>query len=112
MRASGLGIIIGADERGAVNCERLVIDNPLLPQLFEKQADVGANLLRVRVAKLGLQLCDDLAEGALAVAALEYQQAGIAQAKRALRIQDHAFWFAASFIFLFCAPTAASGQAG
>ena len=79
--------------------------------MFQELADVGANLLRISVAELGLQFCNDVAEGALAVAALEYEQTGIAQAKRSFRIQDRAFCFAADFIFFFffCAPAATGG---
>ena len=72
--------------------ERSVVDDPLVPQLFEELADVGANLLGVRVAELGLQLCDDLAEGALAIAALEDRQGLVSRGRNALfRIEDRAF---------------------
>ncbi len=49
----------------------LIVYDPLVAQLLEKLADVGANLGGIGVAELSLQFCDDLAEGALAVASLQ-----------------------------------------
>ena len=49
----------------------LIIDDPLVAQLFEELADVGANLDGIGFAELGLQFCDDLGEGSLAVTALQ-----------------------------------------
>jgi len=48
----------------------LIIDDPLMPQLLEELADVSSNLRWIGFGELGLQFCDDLGEGALAVAAL------------------------------------------
>jgi len=83
----------------------LVVDNPLVPQLLQELADVGANLRRVRVAELSLQFCDDLGEGALAVATLEDLTACALEFHCAFGEQDHACFFCA-------APAASGGQAG
>ena len=85
MRASGLGIM-----NVPVNHEYSVVDNPLVPQLLEELADVGANLGWIGIAELRLQFCDDLGEGALAVAALQDLPACALQLDCAFRKQDHA----------------------
>src|ERR1700728_807593 len=69
-----------------------------MPQLLKKLADVGANLCRIGIPELSLQFCNDLGEGALAVAALEHLPPRPLQLDRAFGEQDHAF-FVASFIF-------------
>src|ERR1019366_10188836 len=87
----------------------LVINNPLVPQLFEELADVGANLGWIGIGELGLQLCDDLGEGALTVAALQYLPPRALQFDCAFGKQDHAF-FAAGLVL--CSPAATGGKAG
>src|ERR1022692_433493 len=74
----------------------LIVDNPLVPQLLQKLADVGANLGGIRVAKLGLQFSDDLAEGTLPVAALQHLPSRALQLDRAFGKQDYALLFAPS----------------
>src|SRR4029077_1373411 len=66
-RFSGRGWTRGLQKK----TDPLVIHNPLVPQLLQELADVGANLGGIGVAELGLQFCDDLAEGAVTVAALQ-----------------------------------------
>src|SRR5271169_1627498 len=69
---------------------RLVIYDPLLLQLLQKRGDIGANLFRIGGAELFLQLRDDLAERALAVAALQHLPARALQFDGAFGEQDHA----------------------
>src|ERR1700674_3413109 len=92
--ATGLGLLKSA----------LVVDDPLVPQLLEKLADIRANLPGIGVAELGLQFCDDLGEGALSVAALEDLPPGALQLDRAFGEQN-------STIFFRTAPAATGGQA-
>ncbi len=65
---------------------RLVVHDPLMPQLFQKLTDVGADFGGVGGVELRLQLFDDLGEAALAVATLEDLQAGVAQAEGAFGV--------------------------
>src|SRR5579864_568685 len=74
----------------------LVIDNSLLLQLLKERTDVAANLLRIGRAKFLLQLHDDLAEGSLAVAALEHLPSRTLQFDCALRKKNHAVGFGAA----------------
>ena len=78
-----------------------------MTQLFQKLADVGANLRRVRVGELGLQFLDDLAEGALTVAALQDLAACALQLDCAFGKKDYADLFGAGL--LFGTPAATGG---
>src|ERR1700691_1120693 len=83
----------------------LIINDPLVPQLLEELADVGANLGGIGVRELSLQFSDDLAEGALAVAALQDLTSCALQLDCSFERQDHPVLFGAS-------PAATGGQAG
>ena len=74
-----------------------------MSQLFEKLADVGANLRGIGVGELGLQFCDDLAESALTVAVLEHLPACPLQLDRAFGEEDYA-------VLLRATPAAPSGE--
>src|SRR5580698_5777433 len=50
-----------------------VIDDPLFLQLLQEDGDVAANFSWIGGAKFFLQLGDDLAEGALSIAAFEHE---------------------------------------
>src|SRR5580700_4726320 len=85
-----------------------VVDDPLVLQLLEKLTDVDANLGWIGEAELRLQFLDDLAERALAIAALQYLQARTLQTNRAFGKQDRAAGFGAAL--LLGAPAAAGRQ--
>ena len=91
------------------NLSALIVDNPLVAQLLEELADVGADLGGISIAELRLQFSDDLAEGALAVATLQYLPTCALQFDCAFGEQDHAF-FAAGLVL--CSPAATGGKAG
>jgi hypothetical protein len=78
-------------------------------QLLEKLADVGANLCRVCVGELRFQFLDDLAESALAVAALQDLTACALQLDCAFGKKDYADFFGAGL--LLGTPAATGGQA-
>lgn len=86
----------------------LIVDNPLMPQLLKKLADVAANFGWVGYAELSLQFCDDLSEGALTVAALEYLASGALQLDCALGKKDYALFAR----FTLRTPAATGGQSG
>jgi hypothetical protein len=88
----------------------LVIHDPLVPELLEKLADIGANLGGIGVAELSLQFCNDLPEGALAVAPLEHLSSGALQFDCAFGKQDDTFFLAAGLTLR--SPAATGCQAG
>ncbi|MGC1373054.1 MAG: MmcQ/YjbR family DNA-binding protein [Candidatus Sulfotelmatobacter sp.] len=81
----------------------LIIDNPLVLQLLQKLADVAANLARIRIRKLLLQLFDYFSEGAFAIAAFEHLP------PRTLQL-DGAFWKQNHPLLLRAAPAATRRQ--
>ena len=48
-----------------------IVNDSLLLQLFQKHADIRADLFWVRLSELFLQVCNDLRECALSVAVIE-----------------------------------------
>ena len=78
-----------------------------MAQLLEELADIGANLGGIGGGELGLQFCDDFAEGALAVAAFEHLASGALQLDCAFGEQDYAFFGAGLGLG---APTATGGE--
>jgi hypothetical protein len=68
----------------------LIIDNPLIPQLLQKLADVSPDFPRIGHAELSLQFGDDLREGALPVAALKHLASGTLQFDRSFGKEDYA----------------------
>jgi hypothetical protein len=88
------------------NETRLVIHDPLVAQLFEKLADVGANLGGVGDGELRLQFVNDFGEGALTVATLQDLSPGALEFDCAFGEQDYALFGAG---LGFCAPAATGG---
>src|SRR5579864_3866888 len=106
MRRSRVRYAASKDVASNVSTTRstLVIDDSLLLQLLQKHADVRANLFRIRLVELLLQLRKDFPECALAIAALQHLASGILKFQCTLRVQDHA-------ILLGSAPAASGGEA-
>src|SRR5262252_6313695 len=86
-----------------------IVYNSLLLQLLKEQADIGANLLRISLAEFFLQLCNDLGECALAVAALEHEFACSLKLDGSFRKQDNAGFFASGLRAL--TPAASGSEA-
>jgi len=84
----------------------LIIHNPLVAELLQKLADVGADLGGIGICELGLQFFKDLAERALAVAAFEHLTSCALQFDCAFGEQDYAFFGAG---LAFCSPSASRG---
>ncbi len=80
-----------------------------MPQLFQKLADIGANLRGVRINELCSQFFDDLRESTLAVAALEHLPPRALELDCAFGKQDQAFLIAARLGF--GSPAASGGEA-
>ena len=82
----------------------LVVDDPFALQLLKKKTNVRANLLRIRLSKLFLQLANNLAERAGPVATFKYLQPRPLQFDGAFGEEDYA-------ILVGAPPSAAGGEA-